>query len=67
MIPDPLDGTQRVIVYDTPKERARVYDSAYTHDQIKRVIRRCAETHGTKANVRTMLAKDRAPEGNDGE
>lgn len=58
-----VDGAQQVIVYDSPKQRAAIYDTAYTDYQVTRAIKNCVATYGTKANVRAMLASERAPEG----
>jgi hypothetical protein len=54
-------NAQQVIVYDTEREQEKVYDSAYDPKQVTRGIKQCAEYHGTTANVRAMLAEDRAP------
>lgn len=50
---------QHVIVYGSAKGKAVVFDTAYTEGQIEETIKRCVQAHGSKANVRSMLAKDR--------
>lgn len=56
-------STQHVVVYDSPKGRDIVYDTAYDAVQVRRAVRRCVAKHGSRACVRSMEARKRVLKG----
>lgn len=58
---EPLILPQRLVVYDAPQERAKVFDSAYTDPQVDRALMLCKAKYGRRAKCRVMTAKERYP------
>jgi len=48
---------QRLVVYDSPKGKGIVYDTAYDDRQTADAVARCVSFHGRRSNVRAVRAK----------
>lgn len=51
-----MSAEQQVVIYDGDRKGV-VFDTAYTHKQLKDTVARCVARYGHKANVRAVLSK----------